>query len=237
MKIAANMKPENLKRGLSHMKKILTLSTILMFGLFASLASADIIDFETFATQIPLGPVVTTTNTVTFSVTGGLSAYTATVGSPQTAFAPNDMPAVNVAGTVFLTDELNGPTVGRDYFMSFAAPVSNLSLNLYDYRVDGGPATGDTATLTVYSDWLRTTSVGSDVFTIPAPNPVDGNVVLLDVPNPSAPILSASITFSKSDVGTGIDNITFNTVPESTTMLLLCSGFLGLWGFRRNFKK
>jgi hypothetical protein len=109
------------------------------------------------------------------------------------------------------------------------------SLDLFDYRVDGGPAIGDTATLNVFSDAARTMLVGTSTFTIPSPNPMDGNLANLSVQNPSSPILAASLTFSTGDVGTGIDNITFSTVPEPGTVLLFGSGLagLGLWRWRK----
>jgi len=171
----------------------------------------DTIDFEAFANLTALGPVTTVTNTVTFSVTGGGTAFVADVGAPVTAFVSLDTPATAVAGARFLTDETAGPSAALDYFMTFASPVLNLSLDLYDYRVDGGPSAGDTATLNVFSDASFTTLVGSSVFTIPVLNPVDGNVENLSVPSPSAPILSASVVFMAGDVGTGIDNVTFTT--------------------------
>jgi hypothetical protein len=68
------------------------------------------------------------------------------------------------------------------------------------------------------------------------PNPADGNVEVLSVLAPSGAILSASLLFvdgpdmgtSGDDVGTGIDNVAFTTVPEPGTLLLLGSGLAGM---------
>jgi hypothetical protein len=199
------------------------------------MSSITTIDFEGFGDKQPYGIVVTGDNIVTFSVgsPGGGPGYTAVVGGPETAFVPMDTPVGQISGT-FLTDETAGPVLELDYYMTFAKPVSSLGLDLYDYRVDGGPKTGSTATLTVYSD-LFTTSVGTDVFTVPTPNPADGNIEHLSVVNNSFNIWSASVIFDLPDVGTGIDNIEFNTIPAPGAILLGSIG-VGLVGWLRRRK-
>ncbi len=204
-------------------------------------AADTVIDFESgFVDVQPVGTVATADNQVTFSVgtTYGTSgtAYVAGVGGPTTAFVPNDSLHAsygNLAGKFFLTDEANGPSTKYNYYILFDNPVSHISLDLYDYRVDGGPTYGDTATLTAYSDAFGT-AIGSDVFTIPRPNPLDANAENLSV-NIGQNIYAASVTFSQGDVGTGIDNVTFATaVPAPGAFILagLGSGMVG-WMRRR----
>jgi hypothetical protein len=127
---------------------------------------------------------------------------------------------------------LSGLTVAFDYFISFDRPVSSLSLNVYDFRKDSLAGIGDSVTLTVFSDAF-TTFAGSNSFIIPAAFLPDGNVLTLAVPLPFALIRSAAITFSAPDIGTGIDDITFTTVPEPWTAFLLGAGLLGMGVLRR----
>ena len=192
------------------------------------------IDFEAFTYPDPLGPVVIGGNIVTFSVgtPGASPGIIAEVDRPQTAFARWDTPAGMNAERMFLTDEAFGPSLALDYFLEFDRPVTYLSLDLYDYRVDGGPDPGDTATLTVYSD-LFTTAVGADVFTIPAINPVNGNVEFLSVvADVGESFRSASLVFDAPDIGTGIDNVTFITIPAPGALLLGSIG-VGVLGWLR----
>ena len=150
--------------------------------------------------------------------TGGMptgAGFVARRGAPVTAFSPNDTPDPSdpletTIGQFFYTDESTQPptALAREYFLSFNPPVSTLHLDLLDYR-DEGAASGDIATLTVFSDSLGGTIVGSDSFTIPSPLPNDGNIEHLAVQFPSALIRFARVSFSTPDAGTAIDNIEF----------------------------
>jgi len=116
------------------------------------------IDFESgFVDLQPVGTVVVSgpTNTVTFAVgsCGGETGpgFIAKTGAPTTAYNPFDVIPTGRSGDFFLTDEIAGPGLKFDYCISFATPVNNLSLDLYDYRNDGGASVGDVATLRVFS--------------------------------------------------------------------------------------
>jgi hypothetical protein len=198
-------------------------------------AGMTTIDFEGLGDVTPITSIAVPGNVVTFSIvhpTGAVTpAYTAQVGGPVTAFVPNDAPAGMQSGT-YLTDETAGPKLTGDYRMQFARPVSSLSLDLYDYRVDGGPSVGDQAILTVYSD-LFGTAIGTAVFTIPAANPIDGNIEHLAVTLGSFDIMSAALTFTGADVGTGIDNVSFATVPAPGAFVLGSLGMGMVGWFRR----
>ena len=216
---------------------------VFVVAVLGSKARADLIDFESgFVDLQAVGVVATASNTVTFAVgpNGGSpsgTGFIAGVGAPTTSFVPVDTPAAASAGAFFLTDEIAGPVAALDYFISFQSPVLNLEMDLFDYRVDGGPSIGDTATLNVYADAARTILVGSASFTIPSPNPVDGNVEHLAILAPASTILSAHLTFSGTDVGTGIDNIQFTTIPEPASMILFGLGVAGVSLARRRRRR
>lgn len=187
-----------------------------------------VIDFESgFADGQAVSNVLTPDNQVGFSVTGGGAAFVTAVGNPRTAFVPNDTPVGGSPGAFFLSDEAAGGQVARDYFLTFATPITDLALDLYDFE-----QSGRTATLTVFHDQAMTMPVGTDT------NPgslVDGGVVNLSVPAPSGEIAAASLTFDIGDKGTGIDNIAFTTIPEPSTLLLSVVGLVGLLRRRHRF--
>ena len=203
---------------------------------------ATTIDFETFNEGNNPNPVVVGGNTVTFGTGAGAvptgDAFVVEVGTPVRGFEPLDSPVGGLAGAKFLTDELAGPGLpnqGLNYFMTFAVPIINLSLDLYDFR-DGGAGPGDTATLTLFSDAF-TTAVSTVTFMIPAILPVDGNVVNLAAASGAFNILSASLVFSAPDLGTGIDNLNFTSAPEPWSVFLLGSGMLGMGRALRRRRK
>ena len=200
-----------------------------------SAAKAATIDFEAgFSDLDPVGTVTASDgNEVTFSVgpgtTGGSStAFITEIGAPVTALAPRDGRLTTIdsqIGNFFLSDENNGPLNSLNYFMEFADPITELSVDILDFRRDGGPTPIRTVTLTTFSDSF-TTVVGSAVFDITRglPNP---NLETLRVDNPNGLIRSASIVYGV-DSGTGIDNITFKTAPEPAAVVsLLALGALG----------
>jgi hypothetical protein len=196
-------------------------------GIVASAASGPVTVFfftGTNATVCPLG--------VCAPVLG--SAYGAVNGAPTTAFDTSD----NRAGggdSPFLTDEPTGPSAALDYFLRFSIGVPDLTLDVLDYGGDGGAPAGNFASLQVFSsnDW----DPANLITTIPGPAIVgftDGLVTTLST-FPGMPILSARVTFSTPDVGTGIDNVSWTTtaVPEPGTVVLFGSGLLALAAFAR----
>ena len=204
----------------------LSIAFVLLLGTVISAPGrADVIDFESgFIDRDEVtGPIVTSTNAVRFRFGAGSPTYNGfitRVGSPTTAFFPHDLPTGGSPGAFLLSDELaprGNPQSAMDYFIEFAEPVSNLSLELYDLEI-----AGNTATLTAYSDLTRTDVVGMDSATIVG-NAPEGLVTPLSIPNPTTVIRVASLTLSNgSDLGTGIDNVTFTTarVPIPTAALL-----------------
>jgi len=195
----------------------LTIGAAFVLGISAieaQQAFADLIDFETgFIDKQPVGDVITATNIVTFGVgscAAPTPAFIAETGTPTTAYVPTDDIPTGASGSFFLTDQTAAPKTTLDYCISFATPVNNLSVDLYDYRADGGASVGDVATLSVFN--AGGSPVGSVTFVIPPGTP-DPNLATLSIQSPTDLISSAKLSFSSPDKGTGIDNILFNIAP------------------------
>jgi len=170
------------------------------------------IDFEEGFSdkQKVVEPVEVANNEVTFSIDSGQPAFIAKVGPPRTAFGPDDA-APSGAGSFFLTDERGSESnlsKRGNYSIDFNQPVSRLSVDILDFRVEGITNVGDSVILRAFSD--SGSVVGSDSFNIIEGLP-DPNLETLSIVNPDSPISSAVIINEANDAGTGIDNITFHT--------------------------
>lgn len=211
--------------------------------LFGTAAQAGMVSFEDYtnnnrknATNVAFD---TGDNSVSFSAKNrnGVSkkVYVVKEGYPVDAYAPGDIiPDYNGhdGGDFFLSEDRNGPSTRFDYFMDFEKGISDLSLAVYDYGAYGGPSKDDYVTLFLYD--VNWNEIGSDSFTLPAnaKNLPDPNLITLSA-NATGVAYHASVMFSKGDVGTGIDNVSFTTVPEPGTLALMGLGLFGLSLVRR----
>ena len=223
--------------SLSQFVSIAANTAVLCLGTMGAAQAASVtttIDFESgFSDLQPVNTILAGENQVTFSTgpgsTGGISpAFIAEVGGRVTGFAPYDGAGTAIEADIdsfFLTDG----DESFNYFIEFDRAVSSLGLDILDFRGDGGTLGGD-VTLTAFSD-LFSTAIGSTTFTI-VPGLPDANLESLFVDATGNLIQSASIVYSGSDWGTGIDNITFEmetaAVPEPSSAIgLLAIGAAG----------
>ena len=217
------------------MKK--TLLSIIAFAITGvAHAIPTTIDFEDLAagTDISGAGIDTGDNIVTFST--GTNALIAQTGGRVQGFVASDTPNGADFGQRFLTDETSfsdrRPRLDGegDYFMSFSKAIFSLSLDAADYRRDGGGRVGDVVSLQVFAADMMTL-LGMDSYVITG-REVDGYVHRFSVLSDGL-IRYASLTSSGRDVGTGIDNVTFSTVPEPGTLGLLGLGLLAMGIARR----
>lgn len=159
-------------------------------------------------------------------------AFIAEVGGDTTGFAPRDDAFSHQAGQFFVSDEAGRLSDRFDYFVDFSSDVSNVSLDAYDYRADGGGRVGDTVTLNAYN--AMNTLIGSDVYTITG-REIDGVAYTFGVQTDG--IRRVELVHSGSDVGTGIDNLSFDvgvsSAPEPTEWAMIGMGALVLGGALR----
>lgn len=183
-----------------------TVVTLVCLWTSLTTAQADLVDFEfDMRDNQFLYSISTPTNHLTFEVDEGHAPTIARVGGPITAFVPNDTPVGGNPGEYFLSN--GSASVRGQYFIVFANPISNLSLDLYDYANTTGQGR-----LSLFENADFTGLVGLDEF---APLDLDGGVIETSAEVAEGFVArSASITFTVGDPGNGIDNISFSTVPE-----------------------
>ncbi len=192
---------------------------LFLISLLASISYTEIIDFETgFNDCDPVTDVMLSDgNMVTFGV--GLSpldqtcAYIGKAGSPVTAYSPDDRIPDGLDGQYFLADEDNGPSIKLNYYIKFKDRIHDFALDLYDYRNDGGPNIGDSVTVSIYSDDF-TTKIADKKFMVVGGS-ADPNVFHFNLTG-FGMVKSAGVVFQTYDVGTAIDNLSYNNYANDT---------------------
>lgn len=212
--------------------------------LFGTVAQAGMIGFEDYTTNNRKNATNVAFNTGDNSVsfyaknrsgTKNKKVFVVKEGYPVDAYAPGDtIPDYNGhdGGSYFLSEDKNGPSTRFDYYLNFEKGISDLSLAVYDYGARGGAKKGDIVSLFLYD--MNWNEIGADQFILPA-NPrnlPDPNLILLSA-EASSSAFHAAVKFSAGDVGTGIDNLKFTTVPEPGTLALMALGLFGLSAARR----
>ncbi|MEZ6100409.1 MAG: PEP-CTERM sorting domain-containing protein [Pirellulaceae bacterium] len=205
--------------------------------------SGTVNDGEARVENLFVEKVTTPNNTLTFSLDG-------TPDLPVLALANSGVQgAFNVKDPTMIDDQqASGPSrwsLGsrtkhtEDYVLTFANPVTNFSIDLYDYRSDGAEYDGQPGVDTIQ---LQATLGGAPVaiipgpatYTVPDPRPVDGNVVNLSAGAATFDQVILRVIAGVGDRGTAIDNIMFETVvPEPASLSMIGLGLVGLLSFRK----
>lgn len=209
--------------------KILMVSAAALAGSLSSTpALAAVIDFESGFQDLEAVSTVTASdgNQVTFSVGSGLSggsspAFIAGVGEPLTAFRPFDgagTPFEERIGAFVLSDTPSAEANSLNYFIEFAESVSHFSVDVIDYIESLSGGSTSQVTVTAFSDSFVNV-IGAA--TVTNPNVRNAELSSLDTVSLGelGGIRSISIVGNVVDTGTAIDNITFTSIPEPTTLL------------------
>ncbi|TWU13121.1 hypothetical protein CA54_19470 [Symmachiella macrocystis] len=217
-------------------------------------ARAGFIDFDSGYVDLQMidSPIDTGDNLVTMTTYGPAAnpsglPYIAAVGLPRSAFTTsfnpdltNDDVINGRGGSFFMTDEHVTDTgiYASNYLFEFANGITELSLDIFDFRIDGGaqgtsnaPLDSATATLTLFADQAMTNIVGMSSLTVNMQSqPIDGNWEFLQV-FAAGFAVKAVLELGDLDRGVGVDNIGFvtqpppaNPVPEPSAIVLLGIG-------------
>lgn len=226
----------------------ITLHLIGVFWLSAATANAGVISFEhgygegDFISSATVGDI---TVDLACGSKGDFSSgcAIAKAGAPTAAFVNEvdiDDQSENVSRTgLYSLTDIDGLKSASDYSFLFSSSIKIFSIDLIDFRDDGGAEIGDIVELRAF-DTLFGNVVSSIGFSIEG-NWSDGLIRNLTLTS-STGFQYLELVHSRGDVGTAIDNIEFSTVLVSepsnsflyAVVLLLVLRFSNLCNRKRN---
>ncbi|MEO1323594.1 MAG: hypothetical protein AAFV59_11370 [Pseudomonadota bacterium] len=197
------------------------LHLISVFWLSVTAASAGVMSFEhgfsegDFISSAAVGDI---TVDLSCGSKGDFSSgcAIAKAGAPTAAFVNEvdvDDQSENVSQTgLYSLTDIDGLKTASDYSLLFSSSIKMFSVDLIDFRADGGAEIGDLVELRAF-DTLFGNIVASISFSIEE-NWSDGLIRNLALTSATG-FQYLELVHSRGDVGTAIDNIEFSTVLVS----------------------